>query len=874
LAAGHNLGPYEIVEPIGRGGMGAVYRARDTRLGRDVAIKVGTEGFGERFGREARVISSLNHPNICHLYDVGENFLVMELIKGQTLADRLKQGPVPLKDALRFARQMTAAIAAAHEAGIIHRDLKPGNVIVRDDGSVKVLDFGIAKVVQTSVDDKEAAPTMSMTQEGAILGTPAYMAPEQARGKSVDKRADIWAFGVILYEMITGVTPFAGDDHSDTLAAVMKADPDLRKVPATLRPLLDKCLQKDPHNRLRDISGVDLLLDLNRTERARIGWLWPTVAATAIVVALAIAIVHFSETPTPGPVIRFNLSGLGNVSSVANYLALSPDGRQLIYTASDSDGVNRLWIRSLSTLDERVIPGTEGATGPFWSPDSQSIAFAVNNQLKRVDASGSAPPITIATVTGFALGMGSWKGDVILLGTRDDVGPILKVPSAGGTATPVTRIDRERGESFHGFPSFLPDGRHFLYLRSSRSGFEEWVGTYIGLLDDAPDAPLSKRLVTTRQQTWFVPSSSSGPHAPKGHLLYLVAGTLMAQPFDPDALVITGEAVPVGENVGVSNSYAQFTASAQAVLAYRKGGRTDLGQLSWRDRRGNLTGEIGPQAPWGIVSLSPAADRLAAVRLDGSADIWMTDLKRGVFTRLTFEQGLEDYPVWSPDGSQIAYSRQSGNSILVRASDGSGEPRPLLEADSPVFPMDWSPDGRALLYETSSTDIMVLPLEADGTAKGKGLPFVATRFGEAQASFSPDGRWVVYVSAETGETEVFVRPFTMPAGSGSFITPGAKWQISDGGGWQPRWNKNGREILYLTTAGMMVAVAVDGSTGTFQAQTPKPLFPVDLVGGTTRIVYKPRWDLSPDGERFLINWSARGEEGITVVLNWEKALDR
>ena len=893
LAPGDKLGPYEIGEAIGQGGMGAVYRARDTRLGRDVAIKVSDQKFSERFEREARVISSLNHPNICHLYDVGDNYLVMELVEGKTLADRIKQGPIPLEESLAIARQIADALETAHEKGIVHRDLKPGNVMVKEDGSVKVLDFGLAKVARTSSASGDAAhaggatpeesPTLSMaaTQAGVILGTAAYMAPEQAKGKPVDKRADIWAFGVVLYEMVTGKKLFRGEDLTETLAAVVMKEPDLSAAPRELRPLLKRCLEKDPRKRLRDVGDFLYLIDEPSSPVRESPRLLPWVVAAGLLFAFgSLAVVHFRETTPESDVIRFQFEGLGESSNVANYMALSPDGRQLVYTSNQPDGENRLWIRSMDSLETRVLPGTEGATSPFWSPDSRAIGFAAVNQLKTVDASGNGPPVTLATLEGANVGSGAWsKDDVIVFGARASIGGLNRVSASGGEVTPVTRVDPERGEGTHSFPAFLPDGNHFLYMRSSTTGGSELDGTYIASIGDTPEDPPSERLVTTPFQTLFVPASSSAA-APGSHVLFWREGTLMAQLFDPDALALSGAPTPVAEGVGFTGLYGNFTASPNGLLAYRGQAGGSVGQITWFDRLGNPTGQVTGPAPWEEIALSPDGTRAVGARSDGQADLWMMDFGQGSANRFTFEVGREQNPVWSPDGTWITYSGQNGSVILRKPANGAGDPETLLSSPEPITPQDWSPDGDFLLMASQGTntseDIMVVPLEADGNGARVPLPFLATPFPEYQASFSPDGRWVVYVSSESGNVDVFVRPFTMPSASSSGVPPGGKWQISIGGGMQPRWNPNGKEILYLSPSGMMMSVAVNGDGVAFQAQTPQPLFPVNITLGPQYVTAIPFWDIASDGERFLINSAVDTgtSELITVVLNWEEELNR
>ena len=566
LGAGDKLGPYEISAPIGAGGMGEVFRARDTRLGRDVAIKVSNARFSERFEREARAVAALNHPNICTLYDVGPNYLVMELVEGPTLGERIKQGAIPLEESLRIARQVAEALGAAHDKGIVHRDLKPGNVKIKPDGTVKVLDFGLAKVAPASAGEPDAAnsPTLTMnaTQAGVILGTAGYMSPEQARGKTVDKRADIWAFGVVLYEMLTGRHLFKGEDVGEILAAVIKEEPNLEQVPVSVRRLLRMCLQKDPKKRLHDIADAWLLLeDVGAghvpPERFGYGRPLPWVAAAVLgVAALALGFVHFREKPPAAAPVRFQIPMPEKVNLGAGAFTLSPDGRLLVYSAIGSDNARRLFVRALDSLEARPLPGTEGAGlyPPFWSPDSKFVGFSVGNKYMKVDVSGG-PPQTLCELPG-TLGGSAWSGNgVILVGANP--GGLWQVPEAGGVPTPVTAVDTARQEQYHARPFFLPDGRHFLYLRLSPN--PDYSGIYVGSLDVKPQDQDRKRLLPGRLGVLY--ASSSDPA--NGHVLFLREATLMAQSFDARKLALTGQAVPIAEQVGnngnVSDSFGPPT---------------------------------------------------------------------------------------------------------------------------------------------------------------------------------------------------------------------------------------------------------------------------------------------------------------------------
>jgi eukaryotic-like serine/threonine-protein kinase len=871
LAVGDKLGPYEIAAPIGAGGMGEVFRARDTRLGRDVAIKVSNARFSERFEREARAVAALNHPNICTLYDVGPNYLVMELVEGPTLGERIKQGAIPLEESLRIARQVADALEAAHDKGIVHRDLKPGNIKIKPDGTVKVLDFGLAKVGGTPAASVENSPTLSMTatQAGVILGTAGYMSPEQARGKTVDKRADIWAFGVVLYEMLTGRHLFEGEDVGEILAAVIKEEPNLEVVPASVRRLLRLCLQKDPKQRLHDIADAWLLLEETPVGgglvrlgggRAR---LLPWIAATMLgVAALALGFVHFREKPQVAAPVRFQIPMPEKVNLGGGGFSLSPDGRLLVFTAVGSDGTRRLFVRALDSLEARPLPGTEGAGlyPPFWSPDSKFVGFSLGNKYMKVDVSGG-PPQTLCELPG-NLGGSAWNRDgVILIGANP--GGLWQVPEAGGVPSMVTAVDPARQEQFHGRPSFLPDGRHFLYIRTSAN--PEYSGIYIGSLDIKPQDQDRKRLLPGRLGVLYVPSSDPA----SGHVLFLREATLMAQPFDTRKLELTAQPVPVAEQVGNNGAItAFFWASDNGTLAYRGGGQVNR-QFTWLDRSGNVSSRVGDPGPHGDLALSPDGTRVASFRGDQQADIWLYEFARGVSTRFTFAASVERYPLWSPDGSRLVFSSNRGGhyDLYQKASNGTGEDELLFKSDQDKQPTSWSRDGRFLLFNSldpkTTSDIWVLPLEGDR----KPVPFLHTEFIEAQAAFSPDGRWVAYASLESGGPEVYVRPFSPPGAAGSTSVSG-KWQISKAGGVNPRWRGDGKELFYSTQDGRVMAVEVTANPS-FQAGIPQPLFNVAPNASNLQV--------TPDGKRFLIAappQQTNAEVPITVLLNWPALLKK
>jgi predicted Ser/Thr protein kinase len=655
LSAGDRVGPYEILALIGAGGMGEVYQAHDTRLRRDVAIKVSAERFSERFETEARAIASLNHPNVCTLHDVGPNYLVMELVEGQTLAERIADGAIPLDEVLAIAKQIADALEAAHEKGITHRDLKPGNIKIKPDGVVKVLDFGLAKMggTPTAKSDNSPTLTMSATQAGVILGTAAYMSPEQARGKPVDKRADIWAFGVVLYEMLTGKRLFQGEDLTDTLASVVKDAPRLDEVPASVRRLLGKCLEKDPKKRLRDIGDVwGFLEDEPASQRSAprgiAGWI---VAAMFAVAAGALAFTHFREKPPVAELVRFQIPAPEKENFGTRGFALSPDGRRLAFLVRSESGVDQLWVRALDTLLARPLAGTEGATGPFWSPDSRSIAFGVEGKLKKVDASGG-PPQTLCDLPpgmGAVPVSGAWNRDGVMI---FEAFPHLMRCEAGGVASVLTTADNSRGERSHTSPAFLPDGRHFVYLAGSLATLTSSIR--VGSLDAKPEQQPSERLASTDSTRGFVYAPSQEPEPSSsslGYLLLVRAGSIMAQPFNARKLALTGEAALIADDLG---DHGTYSASMTGVLAYQAS--TYGRPLTWVDRKGN-PGDAPPGIPSYVNAwnLSPDGTRMAGVVTPIGEGIRLYNFSLGNSSRFTSGSNNDQSPVWSKDGSRIIF---------------------------------------------------------------------------------------------------------------------------------------------------------------------------------------------------------------------------
>ena len=909
IQSGAHLGPYEILSAIGAGGMGEVYRARDPKLGRDVAIKVLPEAFARdaermaRFQREAKVLASLSHPNIATIYGLEDSSstraLVMELVEGPTLADRIKAGPIPVDEAVRIAKQIADALEYAHERGIIHRDLKPANVKVTNEDAVKVLDFGLAKALEgnPSSIDISTSPTISQmaTQQGVLLGTAAYMSPEQAKAKSVDRRADIWAFGCVLYEMLTGQRAFTGETVTESLAAVIMKDPDWKLLPATapmrVRVLLQRCLQKDPKERLQAIgdarialnevlSGAPDLAPVGRPEAPAVP-LWRhalpwTVACGSLAITLAVlgwAYAHARGHTSIAEPVRFNVPLPEKVvSSVSGTFALSPDGRQLAFFAAGSGGGTRIWVRALDSLEARPLPDTDSPQAPpfFWSFDSRYIAFDAGGKLKKVDVSGG-PAQTLCDVSGRLVVGGSWNRDgVIIFGQAP--GALMRVSANGGPPSPVTTLDSSRGDLFHDFPVFLPDGRHFIYRRtSSKTGNS---GVFVGSLDVKPGEQDSKQLLATDLAAVYVPPIGST----QGQLMFVRDGTLVSQPFDADRLELTGEAIPIAEGIGFYRSFGFFSASANGVLAYRGGG-AGVSQLTWFDREGKALGTVGELGAYLSVALSPDGTRAAVGRLIPQASnpgLWLLDLSRGTSTRFTFGLSYVDVGTWSPDGNRIAFdfspSINGVSDVYQKLASGVNDEEPLLKSNFSKLPTSWSRDGRFLLYtaeaEAGKDSVWALPLEGEKT------PFVLLRTdsNNYDGQLSPDGRWIAYVSDESGHDEVYVRTFSLDSRE-TASDAGGKWLISTNGGSQPRWRGDGKELCYLATDGKLMAVEIATSPA-FRAEVPKVLFQAPPRILDVDLVLRP-WDLTGDGKRFLFSAPAQQESTpFTAVLNWQAALKK
>jgi Tol biopolymer transport system component/tRNA A-37 threonylcarbamoyl transferase component Bud32 len=854
LRIGSLLGPYRIEAEVGAGGMGRVYKARDTRVGRSVAIKQSHAQFSSRFQREATAIAALNHPNICTLYDVGLDYLVMEYIEGES-----PKGPLPLDRALAIAGQIAAALDAAHEKGIVHRDLKPGNIKIRPDGSVKVLDFGLAKIVAESQATSDSPTVLSAS--GIILGTAAYMAPEQARAESVDKRADVWAFGVVLYEMLTGSRLFDGPTASDCIADILRKEPDLTKVPARVRRLLGLCLEKDPQKRLRSLGDWQHLIEpeepLRQSSSAptlrKIAWF----AVPAVLVAAAAGIWSVWMRPSnPLHTTRFEVRLPENVY-FDRFVSVSPDGQKLVFRATgDQDG---LWIHNLDTLEWRRLQGTERALAPFWCPDSRSLGFIVQafdaDEVKKIDLSTRSVSVVYrASGRHVSGGACNRSGDLLLAfagGTS-----IGKVSAKGGPETVVTTLKGARGDQSHGEPRFLPDGRHFLYFVRGTS-----EGTYAGSIDDAPGAqPREPILAGVRAQY------------ANGKLLFVRDGALMAQSFDAGRLALSGEPARIAEHVEAILT-VPILSVADGTLAYRVGRETTGSIFAWFDRRGKELGTVGEaNSDSGTAPHISPDDRSAAVTgPEPEPNIWILDFAHGLRTRFTFQPRATS-AVWSPDGTRIYYSAGTKlEAIFEKAANGAGAEKELFRAPGQYLaPTSVSPDSRYLLYYMRlkpkamgvNGETWVLPL-----ARGA-RPFpLMTESSQNIARFSPDGRWVAYRSYESGAFQFYVKEIVNRGPAGLSVGEG-KWQVSRAPVSpfsNPLWRGDSKELFYMSEQGIVMSVAMDSTGGAVRLGSPAPLFAAPCACG---------FDVTRDGQRFLVQVAAgaRSKAPITVVLNWQTEL--
>ena len=877
LTPGTKLGTYEILAPIGAGGMGEVYRARDSRLGREVAIKVlprdlaSTPEIIARFEREARLISSLNHPNICIVHDVGHEgddfYLVMEMIEGESLADRIQRGPLPIGDVLRFGIQIADALDRAHRAGIVHRDLKPGNVMLARSGA-KLLDFGLARSGGPMAGTASGinSPTMSrpLTAEGSIVGTFQYMAPEQLEGKESDERTDIWAFGCVLYEMATGKRAFAGKSQASLISAIMGTEPaPISQVapltPPALERLVKACLAKDADERVQTAHDVKLQLQwiaeggsqagvpapvaAKRRSRERLAWI--SVGAL-LVSTLVLAAAALKPKPTPKPVI-FELIAPAQVRAV-DLPRISPDGRRLAFNAVDSTGTMSIWVRAMNSLDAQRIQGTEGATRPFWSPDSRFLAFFANGKLYKVDVNGG-PPIAIADAPRGADGSWGTKNVILFDGTAS-ADSVQWVSASGGVPTGATIINRKEGEAFTAWPQFLPDGKHFLYLAYGGAGQGRVLR--VGEIGSVETKSLGE--------------ANSRVEYASGYLLQVKSGVLLARKFDTGARKFTGDPFPVAQNVesGTEGS-ARFSTSSDGTLVYRTGAGGPRRRLLWFDRTGKEIGSVGEPAGYRCPVISPDGSQIAVLINPpaGNSVLWTFDVERNVGSRFTLNDEEIDDPVWAPDGSTILYgvTRSGFENVDVKPFGGSGTERRLLGGQENYSPMTWSSDGRWLFgFKRSSSsptwDIFALSMKDSSGI----VPVVATPFHEYQPAISPDGTLLAYGSQESSSGDVYVQ---------AFPGPGGKWRVSTSTGGEPHWRGDGRELFYIDDNRTIMSVTVEPGVG---GKPPKFSLPKELFTAPVSrdVTIRNRWDVTKDGQRFLVVAVSSGTAvgPTTVVLDW------
>jgi Tol biopolymer transport system component len=873
--------------------MGDVYRAKDERLSRIVAVKVLSEHLSDRdqsrqrFEREARAVAALQHPNICAVYDVGRDsggdYIVMEFLQGETLAERLERGPLPPEQVARFGLEIASALDAAHRKGIVHRDLKPSNVMVVKSGTgatVKLLDFGVAKlgVRARPLEDTKTDP---LTERGVVMGTCQYMAPEVFEGKEADARSDLFSLGAMLYEMAAGRRAFEGESRAAVVTKILTTEPPpLTSLALTgsgsilngIERVVRTCLEKDPDDRWQNARDVArefrwLLGDTPSSggtaapvETPRSVRRWREIAGWVVAAFAVASILLYTlwKKPPAQPVLRLAIAAPDRAAFVAadigGPLQISPDGRKIAFVARDAEGRQMLWLRNLDSLDAAPLPGTDDAYLPFWSPDSRSVGFFAQGKLKTLDLSGGRPEALADAPQGRGA---SWSSTGAILFAPSTYASLFKVPAGGGEVRPVTVLDRKRAVDSQRAPVFLPDGEHFLFYQRSQS--PDFRGIFIGSLE--PGEPV--RLLSVDSSVVYAPSKNGAT----GHLLYLREGALMAQPFDPASLRLSGKALAIAEHVGVAGllCMGDFSVSSNGVVAYRTGAASTTTQLLWLDRQGKPISIVGTTALYRQPVVSPRGTQIAVERPDfttGVGDIWLIDMASQVEARFTLDPAWDRLPVWSPDGNQIFYCTLKGRSLVLyrKPVDGGAEVT-ITESETLKWPTSWSPDSKYLLYDNLTVhnryDVWMV------SAKGGEAPraLVSSPYDDRHGQFSPDGRWLAYSSNQSGRWEVYVQG----------LDNSARWQVSSQGGEQPRWRADGAELYYLSLSGKLMAVPVRLSP-VFQSGAPAALFDSGVPAYVTGLKY----DVSPNGQRFLMNTGQSEAQSnlIQVVLNWRDSLGR